>query len=48
MREKMKEEVEGEMWRVYVGTLMDTYQKAGAIIKSAAAAPPSPLGGKKQ
>lgn len=48
MREKMKEQVEGEMWGVYVGTLMDQYQKAGAIIKSAAATPATAVGGKKK
>jgi len=47
-REKMKEQAQGEMWGVYAGNLMDQYQKAGAIIKSAAQAPPTVLGGKKK
>jgi peptidyl-prolyl cis-trans isomerase D len=48
MREKLKEQAQGEMFNVYVGNLMDQYQKAGAIIKSAGQAPATALGGKKK
>jgi peptidyl-prolyl cis-trans isomerase D len=48
VREKMKEQAQGEMWGVFAGTLMDQYKKSGAIIMSAAQATPSVLGGKKK
>jgi len=48
MREKLKQQAQGEMWEVYAGNLMDRYQKSGAIIKSAAQTPPTVLGGKKK
>ena len=46
VREKLVEQSEGEMWSVYAGSLMDRYQKSGAIILSAAQAPKTALGGK--
>jgi peptidyl-prolyl cis-trans isomerase D len=48
VREKLMEQSEGEMWAVYAGSLMDRYQKSGAIILSAAQTPKTALGGKKK
>jgi peptidyl-prolyl cis-trans isomerase D len=48
VREKLIEQAEEEMWRVYAGSLMDRYQKSGAIIRSVAQTPKTALGGKKQ
>ena len=48
VREKLKEQAQGEMWGVFAGNLMDHYQKSGAIIKSAAQTQPAALGGKKK
>jgi peptidyl-prolyl cis-trans isomerase D len=47
VREKLMEQAQGEMWGVYAGSLMDRYQKSGAIIQSVAQKTPTPLGGKK-
>jgi len=48
VREKLMQQAQGEMWGVYAGSLMDRYQKGGAIIRSVAQAPKTALGGKKQ
>jgi len=48
VREKLKEQAQGEMWALYAGDLMDHYQKSGAVIMSVAQTPTTALGGKKK